>query len=317
MSKYVLKRVALLIPSLIIVCIIVFSLIRMIPGGAVDQIVSKLTAAGISVDRSAVEKSLGLDKPALQQFFIWVGDLLHGNLGDSFFQGRTVWDIISKQLPISLELGLLTLVLTNLISIPLGVLSAARQDSFMDQTVRIVAIILMAVPVFWMATMVLIYPARWWGYAPPIKYVGFFADPISNLKMFLVPAFLGALTQSGMQLRMVRTSVLEVMRQDYVRTAHSKGLKESTVLFGHAFRNSLIPVVTLVGGSIAGLVGGSVILENLFNIPGIGAQMVAGLTNRDYPVVQGCVLVFSVFVMLVNLLVDITYKWIDPRVSLD
>jgi peptide/nickel transport system permease protein len=317
MAKYTIKRLLLLIPTLFIVCVIVFALLRMIPGTALDQIMYKYSTAGIEIDREAVAAKLGMDKPAVEQFFIWVGGLLKGNLGDSLFQSESVNSIIARQLPVTLELGILTLILTNVISIPLGLFCAARQDAISDQTIRVISVILMSLPVFWIGTLVLIYPAKWWGYAPATMYVPFLRNPLKNLSMFIVPALLGAMTQAGAQIRMVRTMTLEVMRQDYIRTAWSKGVGERRILFRHAFRNALIPVITIIGSSVAGLVGGSVILENMFSLPGIGQQMVNALSNRDYPLVQGCVLVFSIFVMLVNLIVDLTYKIIDPRVEIE
>lgn len=317
MAKYALKRILLLIPTIFLVCLIVFVLMRSIPGDAVDAIVTRMTQSGQTVDAEAVRARLGLDKPGYQQFLVWLGQIIRGDLGESFFQFQSVSDILWRQLPISLELGIITLILSNLISIPLGLFCAAKQDSIPDYTIRIISVILMSIPMFWIATLVLFYPAQWWGYAPPVVYVSFFQDPIQNLKMFLVPGILGALAQAGMQLRLVRTQVLDTLRQDYVRTAYSKGIKQKTVLFRHAFRNAMIPVITIIGGSVGALVGGNMILENIFNIPGIGTQMVTALGQRDYPVVQGCVLVMTIFVMLVNLIVDLAYKWIDPRVKFD
>ncbi|MCI8537386.1 MAG: ABC transporter permease [Oscillospiraceae bacterium] len=317
MGKYIVKRVLLLIPTIFIICAIVFGLMRMVPGDAVDIIVNRMTQSGQTVDEAAIRARLGLDVPAVQQFFNWMGNVFRGDLGDSFFQYDSVWNIIKRQLPISLELGLITLILANLISIPLGLFCAARQDSIPDYAIRIIAVVLMAIPMFWLATLVLFYPAQWWGYAPPVVYVSFFQDPIANLQMFLVPAIMGALAQAGMQLRTVRTVVLDTMRQDYIRTAYAKGVKQRVILFKHAFRNAMIPVITIIGGSIAALVGGNVILENIFNIPGIGQQLVTALGQRDFPMVQGCVLIMSIFVMIVNLVIDVAYKWIDPRVTLD
>jgi len=317
MGKYITKRVLLLIPTLLIVCIIVFTLMRMIPGSAVDMIVYRLGQAGQQVSVADVEAKLGMDKPAAWQFFTWFTGILRGDFGTSLFQNESVLTMIGRQLQATLELALLTLILTNIISIPLGLYCAARQDSISDYTIRSISIILMALPVFWIATLVLIYPALWWQYAPPAKYVSFFSDPIQNLKMFFIPSLLGALSQTGHQLRTVRTVTLETMRQDYIRTAWSKGVSEGHIMFRHAFRNAMIPVITVIGSSIPGLIGGSVILENMFNIPGIGAQLVTSLDNRDYPVVQGCVLIFAIIVMIINLVVDISYKWIDPRVELE
>lgn len=318
MGKYIVKRVLLLIPTALLVCFIVFLLMRMLPGDAVDALQYQLQSQGnYNITREEVEVMLGMDKPALVQFFIWLGNAVRGDLGKCLFQSETVTAAIGRQIGPSLELGILTLIFTNLISIPLGLFCAARQDSIGDYAVRVISLVLMSVPVFWLAILVLVYPALWWGYAPPSQYVSFFQDPLRNLQMFFLPALLGGITQAGMQLRIVRTVILDVMRTDYIRTAWAKGDKERTVLYRHAFRNGLIPVITVIGSSIAGLIGGSVILENIFNIPGIGQQVIKAIGARDYPLVQGCVLVFALFTMVINLLVDISYKWIDPRVSLD
>ena len=317
MAKYTIKRILLLIPTLFIVCVIVFALLRMVPGSALDQIVYKYSTAGIEIDKEAVAAQLGMDKPAVIQFFSWMGDLLRGDMGESLFQAESVGAIIQRQLPVSLELGVLTLILTNLISIPLGLFCAARQDSISDYTIRVISTILIALPVFWIATLVLIYPNLWWGWAPTVTYVPIWEDPIQNLSMFLLPALLSAIGQAGIQMRTIRTMTLEVMRQDYIRTAWAKGVPERRVLFKYAFRNSMIPIITMIGGSVAMMIGGNVVMENIFNIPGLGQAMVAALNSRDYPIVQGCVLVLSLFVMCINLIVDLAYKWIDPRVTLD
>ena len=317
MGKYFVKRVLLLIPTILLVCVIVFVLMRMIPMDAVATLQQKLSANGNYVDEEYVRQLLGLDKPAVQQFFIWIGDVLRGDLGDSYFDHTTVNSILANKLPVTLELGVLSLVITNLISIPLGLFCAARQDSISDYTIRVISTILIALPVFWIATLVLIYPNLWWGWAPTVTYVPIWEDPIQNLSMFLLPALLSAIGQAGIQMRTIRTMTLEVMRQDYIRTAWAKGVPERRVLFKYAFRNSMIPIITMIGGSVAMMIGGNVVMENIFNIPGLGQAMVAALNSRDYPIVQGCVLVLSLFVMCINLIVDLAYKWIDPRVTLD
>jgi peptide/nickel transport system permease protein len=209
------------------------------------------------------------------------------------------------------------LILSNLISIPLGLVCAARQDTLLDNVIRVISVVLMSIPVFWLATLVLVYPAVWWKYAPPSTYYSIFVNPSKNLQMFLIPAILGSVTQAGMQIRLVRTMTLENLRQDYVRTAWAKGANERRALTNHALRNTMIPVITSIGGAVAGLIGGSVVLENMFNIPGIGNTLITALNSRDYPLVQGCVLIFSILVMIVNLLVDIAYKWVDPRVEIE
>lgn len=317
MGKYIGKRILLLVPAVFLVCVIVFALMRLVPGDAVDSIIYKYSSMGISADRAEVEAMLGLDQPAVAQFFTWLKGVLTGDLGDSLFEYESVASIIGRQLPVTLELGILTLLFSCILSIPIGLFCAAKQDSLPDYAFRVVAILLVSIPVFWIATMVIIYPSLWWGYAPPTTYVSFFENPLENLRMFIIPALLGALMQAGIQMRTVRTMTLEVMRQDYIRTCWAKGVGEKRTLFVHALRNSMIPIITMIGGAVAGMIGGSVILETMFNMPGIGAQVVSALDSRDYPLVQGCVLVFSIFVMIVNLLVDLAYKWIDPRVELD
>ena len=317
MGKYLVKRTLLLIPTLLLVCIIVFALMRMVPGDAVDMVVYNYSMNGQAITRAEAEARLGLDKPAVEQFFIWMGNLLKGDLGDCLFRGDTVWDVIRIQLPISLELALMTFLFSLVISIPVGLYCAAHPDTISDALIRTLSVVLASVPIFWIGTMVLVYPAVWWGFSIPLTYVGIFEDFFGNMKMFLVPSLVGAITSAGNNIRAVRTMTLEVMRQDYVRTSWAKGAKESRVMFFHAFRNALIPIVTLFGGSVAGLIGGSVVIENMFNIPGIGQQVVTALNNRDYPLAQGCTVVFGLFVMIVNLVVDIAYKWCDPRVSLE
>ncbi|MCR5786056.1 MAG: ABC transporter permease [Eubacterium sp.] len=317
MGKYIVKRILLLIPTVFIVCVIVFGLMRMMPGDAVDIIIVRMRNSGYSVDADAVRSMMGLDVPPVKQFFNWFLGVCHGDLGDSYFQNESVAAIIFRQLPISLELGIISLILATLLSIPLGLLCAAKQDSFIDYLLRIIAVLCMSVPMFWIATLILFYPAKWWGYAPQVKYYSIFTDPIKNMGMFLVPGILGAVAQAGTQLRITRSMVLDTMRQDYIRTAYAKGVKEKDVLFKHAFRNAMIPVITVIGGSVGAMVGGNVILENIFNIPGIGQQLVTSLGYRDMPLVEGCVLIMSLFVMIVNLIIDVTYKWIDPRVTFD
>ena len=317
MGKYVLKRILLLIPTMILVCVIVFVLMRLVPGSAVDMVVYQYQQNGIEITYEEAEAKLGLDKPAVVQFFEWFGGILTGDLGDCLFTEETVWSVLKAQIPVSLELSIMTLVLSELIGIPLGLYCASHPDTPGDVIIRTLGVIMGSVPVFWIGTIVLVYPAMWWGYSPPLTYVSFFENPLENLQMFLIPAILGALTSAGNNIRTVRTMTLEVMRQDYVRTAWAKGAKQSRVMTAHAFRNALIPIITMIGGSIAGLLGGNVVMENLFNIPGIGQQVVTALNNRDYPLAQGCTVVFALYSMIVILIVDLLYTVCDPRVSLE
>lgn len=317
MGKYALKRVLLLIPTMLLVCIIVFAMMRMVPGSAVEQVVYNYSQNGLDITYAEAEAKLGLDKPAVVQFFIWFGGILRGDFGQCLFKGETVGEIISSKLPVSIELTLLTLIFTIVLSVPLGLYCAAHPDTITDNVIRTISVIMASVPVFWIGTLVLVYPAVWWGFSIPLSYTPFFEDPAQNMKMFLVPALVNALTQAGMNIRSVRTMTLEVMRQDYVRTAWAKGSREGRVMLGHAFRNALIPIITLFGGAIPGMIGGSVVIENMFNLPGIGQQVVDALGSRDYTLAQGCTVVLAIIVMLVNLVVDLAYKWCDPRVTLE
>lgn len=317
MGKYLVKRLLLLIPSLFLVCFLIFAMMRMIPGDAVDVMVQKLNATGTVANEETVRAMLGMDKPFMVQFWNWLSGVLQGDLGDSIFQVGSVLNIIGRQLPVTLELTFLTLILTELLSIPLGLYCASHLDTVTDNIIRVIAVVLMSLPVFWIATLVLVYPAVWWGYAPTTQYVTFSEAPLQNLLIYIVPALLGAMTQAGAQMRNIRTLILEVLGQDYIRTAWAKGNRENRVLYGHALRNSMIPIITMIGGSVSNLIGGSVVLETMFNLPGIGNQLITALENRDYPLVMGCCLFLSIIVMVVNLIVDIAYKWVDPRVTID
>jgi peptide/nickel transport system permease protein len=278
-------------------------------------IAATLGESGIDVDRAAIEHMLGLDVPAYIQYGRWIRDIfLHGDLGTSIIQGRPVLDIVVERIPVTLELGLLALIISALIGIPIGVYSAIRQDTLGDYTGRTFSVLLISIPTFWTATLVMIYPAIWWGWAPSMTLIPFTEDPIGNLGMFLLPAaILGTATAGGL-MRMTRTMMLEVMRQDYIKTAWSKGLTERVVIMRHGIKNAFIPVITILGGQVGIVIGGAVIIENIFCLPGLGQLALQALQQRDYPLVSAVTLVTAVFVMIVNLIVDLTYTWLDPRI---
>ena len=267
------------------------------------------------VDREAVERRLGLDQPIYVQYGRWVGDiLLRGSLGRSLLHNWEVGGRILGRMPVTFELGLLAIVIGLVIAIPVGIFSAIRQDRVGDYVGRSVAIIGLATPNFWLGVMVMIYPAIWWGWTPPLKLVPFFEDPLRNLGGFLIPALILGTAGAAAVMRMTRTMMLEVLRQDYIRTAWSKGVRERVVVVRHALKNALIPVVTLVGLQLPILVGGAVIMENIFNLPGLGRLMLLALKDRDYTVVSGVNLLFGTVVLLNNLLIDVVYGLLDPRI---
>ena len=306
-----------MIPTLFIVTILVFLSVRFIPGDIIDIMMGDLAYMGIgSIDREALERRLGLDVPGYVQYGRWVGGiLLHGTLGDSLLGGLTIEEQILARLPVTLELGVLALVIGFLIALPVGIYSAIHQNTAADYVGRSVAIIGLATPNFWLALMVMIYPALWWSWSPPMQLIPFSEDPLGNLGMLLIPALILGTASAAATMRMTRTMMLEVLRQDYIRTAWSKGLKERIVVIRHAIKNALIPVVSLIGLQLPILIGGAVIMEDIFNLPGLGRLMLDALQNRDYPLVSGINLLFATGVVGINLFVDLIYAFLDPRVQ--
>ena len=315
MRAYVIRRLLLVVPTLFVMSLIVFLSVRFIPGDFIDVMLGKNEFMG-QVDRAAVERMLGLDVPAHVQYVRWLGDIvLHGSLGHSLVGGRAaVEEKIIGRLPVTIQLGLMSIVIGLVLALPVGIYSAIRQDTAADYAGRSVAIIGLATPNFWLGIMVMIYPVIWWGWSPPMEMIRFTEDPLGSLGVFIIPSVILGTYLSAATMRITRTMMLEVLRQDYIRTAWSKGLKERVVVVRHAIKNALIPIVTLVGLQLPILVGGSVIMENIFNLPGLGRLMVAALTDRDYPVVSGVNLFFGTAVVAVNLMIDLVYGYLDPRV---
>ena len=318
MRAYVIRRLLLVIPTLLILSMLVFLLVRFIPGDVIDKMQDQMVTPGggsFVIDREEMERRLGLDVPVPVQYGRWVGDiLLRGSLGKSLYTREAVEQQILARLPVTVELGVMAIVIGLLIALPVGVYSAIRQDTLADYAGRSAAIIGLATPNFWLGTLVMIYPAIWWSWAPPMRLITFTEDPLGHLGMFLIPSVILGTASAAGTMRMTRTMMLEVLRQDYIRTAWAKGLKERVVIMRHAFKNALIPVVTLIGMQLPLLVGGAVIMENIFNLPGIGRLMVNALNNREYPVVSGINLVFATMVVGVNLMIDLIYPYLDPRV---
>ena len=318
MQSYIIRRLLLTIPVLFLVSVIVFLAIRLVPGNVVDAMVASQQITGLSgrLDRAAIEKSLGLDKPMLVQYGHWIERLVvHGDLGTDIWTKNSVLTEINKRWPVTVELALLALIVAQLIALPIGIFSALRQDTWGDYTARSFAILCIAVPNFWIGTLVVVLPAIWWGIAPPIMFTSFTTDTLANLKEYILPAIVLGMGMAGITMRMTRTMMLEVLRQDYVRTAWAKGLRERVVVMRHALKNALIPVITIVGGQLAVMIGGDVIIEQIFNLPGLGRLMLDSISHRNYTVVSGVLMVFALAMVLINLVVDLTYGFFDPRVS--
>ena len=313
MQAYIVRRLLALVPTLIFTSIIVFASIRLIPGDVIDLMLAQNDIASVQ-DRAAVEAALGLDEPVYVQYFIWLGDALTGDLGRSLWQNVPVTEQLAATLPITFELGLLALIVALSVALPIGVYSALRQDTPSDYTARSFSLLMLAIPSFWLGTLVMVFPSVWWRWSPELVYTPFFEDPLTNLSHMLVPAIILGLGMSAVTMRMTRTMMLEVLRQDYIRTARAKGLAEKLVIVRHALRNGLIPVVTLIGLQAPLLIGGTVILERIFVVPGMGLLLLEAVFQRDYPVVTGVFLVVGVGILVINLLVDLSYGFLDPKV---
>jgi peptide/nickel transport system permease protein len=315
MRGYAIRRFLLIIPTLLILTLILFFMVRMIPGSIIDLMATEhVSQAGVELNPEDVKAMLGLDKPIYVQYGEWVWGLLHGDLGISLWTHSSMIDELRVRLPVTVELSLFSMVVGIVFSVPIGVYAAIRQDTIADYIMRTISIAALAIPSFWIATMVIVYPAIWWGWMPSIEYVPLVKDPLANLGQFLLPAVILGMSTSGGTMRITRTMMLEVMRQDYIRTAWSKGLKERTVIVRHAVKNTLIPVITIVGGMIPSLLGGSVIIEQIFDMPGMGRYLLDAVQSRDYLIISGWNLIISFTVLLIIVLTDLSYAFVDPRI---
>ncbi len=313
MHAYIIRRLLALVPTLLIASLMVFLLMRLSPGDIIDLMMAQ-NDISTGLDRPALEAALGLDQPVYTQYFRWLFDVFQGDLGLSLWKGTEVTEMLWERMPVTFELGLLALVVALSVALPIGVYSALRQDTWGDYVTRSFSLVALAVPLFLLGTLVMVYPSVWWRLAPPLEYTPFLQGPVQNVSQLLMPAVILGLSLSAVTMRMTRTMMLEVMRQDYIRTARAKGLGEVLLVVRHALRNGLIPIVTLVGLQVPLLVGGAVIMEQIFVIPGMGSLLLGAIFERDYPVVQGVFLVVGIGVLFINLVVDLSYGWLDPKV---
>jgi len=321
MRAYIIRRLLLVILTLFLVSILSFLLIHLIPGDIIDAM---QISPGISLDRPALEKKFGLDVPVYVQYGRWLGvvpqadgnfsGIFQGSLGVSWRHNKPATELVAKAWPVTIELGLMGFIIAQLIALPIGIYSALRQDKWGDYIGRTFAILCVSIPGFWVATLIVVFPAIWWDYMPPIILIRLTEDPIGNLKMFMLPAITLGMAMCGGTMRIVRTQMLEVLRQDYIRTAWAKGLRERIVVLRHALKNALIPVITAIGLQVPFLIGGTVIIENIFMLPGMGRLIINALLIRDKLLLCGAVLIFAVLLVFVNLMVDLTYAYLDPRV---
>ena len=319
MGRYVTQRLLLAGLTLVLVSIIVFTLLRVIVplvyGDAVDIIAAEYGGTDPELVQD-LKDDYGLSDALVPQYLRWVGSILRGDLGESLFNGRPVSKEIQDRLPVSVELGLVGLISSVIFSVPLGIAAAVAQNRWPDYFLRTSAILVDSIPGFWLAIMIITFGSVWFNWAPPLRFEYLHDDPMTHLKIMALPALLIGLTPSGSLIRLVRTQMLEVMRQDYIRTAHAKGLSGRAVVISHAVRNAILPVVTVIGLSLPGLIAGTAIFESIFSLPGMGQYLVASVGYLDYPVIMATVFIFSVLIVLSNLAVDISYTIIDPRIRL-
>ena len=307
------RRLLLLAPTLFGITLVVFAAVRFLPGDVVDQLAG--SSGTVTPEfRQAIRERYSLNDSIGRQYVTWVGNTVTGDLGASILSGRSVSQDLRARLPATFQLGLMAMAVGLSIALPVGVLSAIRQDSAVDYLARTLAIGLLATPSFWIALMAITYGSIWFGWTPPLGYKQFWDDPRSNLGTVWVPALILGTHLSGTVMRLTRSTMLEVLRQDYVRTAWAKGLRERAVVARHVVRNAIIPVITVIGLQVPLLIGGTVVLERIFSIPGMGSYLITSIQQRDYPVVQAIVLISATVVIVSNLLVDLAYSLIDPRI---
>jgi peptide/nickel transport system permease protein len=315
MYGYILRRTILIIPTLLIVSLLVFALMRMVPGDAATALLSDAdTGAGGGATLEYLRDKLGLNKPFHEAYVSWLGGVLTGDLGNSLRTGDPVIAQITRRLPVSLELTLLSMAVGILIGVPAGIISAVKSDGIIDYTARFFSVGAQSLPNFWLGIMLILIPFQLWGYAPPINYVSFSEDPLTNLRIMLPPALALGAGISAAILRMTRTNLLEVIRSDYIRTARAKGLGERVVIIRHALRNALIPSVEIIMSQFGRLLSGVVIIEVIFGLPGLGRATVDAITWRDYVSLQSFVLFAALTVLTLNIVTDMLYAWLDPRI---
>jgi peptide/nickel transport system permease protein len=314
---YLWRRVLLFIPSLIGMSIIIFVLMRLIPGDVADILVYESGTEYSDVAEKQVKKirhELGLDQPFVVQYAAWILGLVQVDFGYSYWERRPVLDILRERFPRSLELASITFILATLWAVPLGVFSAVRQNTWADYAVRLFSVSGLSIPLFFSGVLILYLLVGVFNWMPPLEFTSFFDDPAENLRQLIWPAVAQAFYVSAPIMRLTRSQMLEVIREDYVRTARSKGLRESIVVYKHALRNALLPVVTFAGVLAGRLLGGQIIMENIFAIPGMGTALVAAVSFRDYPTIQALVFMLGLLFLTLNLVVDMLYGWLDPRI---
>jgi len=315
--NYIVRRLLLMLPTLVAVAFLSFILLRLVPGDTLTAQIqsSGLSGAQYSPERlQSLKKQLGIDGSIPSQFGRWVNHLAHGDFQRSFLTNKDTLQQFRERMNVTIELGLLAVCFSVLIGIPIGAFSGVFQDTALDYVGRVLAILALAVPNFWLALLIIVFASRWFGYAFPRGSHPFFSEPLTNLQQFVAPALVIAAASAGLLMRLTRTAILDVLRQDYIRTARAKGLALRRIVLVHSLKNALIPVITVIGTQLAVVITGSVVVEQIFNLRGAGQLTLTSILQRDYPQVQTNVLIFAVVLVIGNLLTDLTYGVVDPRI---
>ena len=316
MQVYLIKRLMLFIPTMLLVFTLVFLILRVVPGDpAVAMLMGGTTEVNFTqedVDR--LKAKLGTDRPLVVQYGTWLWGLTSLDFGNSFFYDQPIWDDLKDRVPITFELTMMALLMVGIIAVPLGILSAVKQDSLPDYIGRVITIGGLAVPNFWIGILLVFFLANVFDWLPPLGYTQIWDDPLTNLQQLVFPALALAMTHMAFVARVTRSAALEVVREDYIRTARSKGLSERVVVWRHLLKNALLPVVTVAGYEFGRLMGGTVLIETIFNVPGMGQLLIGGINHRDFPMVQGIVVVITFLVLIINLVVDMIYGMLNPRI---
>ena len=314
MRTYLAKRLLLIVPTLLGVAAVVFVIMRIIPG---DVALLILGGDAGHIDRAqlaAMHRQLGLDQPLLVQFGTWLWGVLRFDFGTSLWTGQPVIEELLIRLPLSLELAVLATIVSVLLAIPFGILSAVRQDTWLDYVIRVISIGGLAIPSFWVGILVILFLVIYFGWGPPLEFTPPWVDPWANFQQMVWPVVTVGYRYAAVTARMTRSTLLEVLREDYIRTAWAKGLRERAIVIRHALKNTMLPVITLIGTEFAFLIGGLVVTETVFTLNGVGRFVVDAVAHRDYPVVQALVFLIAFSFVIVNLVIDLAYAWFDPRI---
>jgi peptide/nickel transport system permease protein len=315
--QYIVKRILLMIPTLLGAALVVFLLMHVVPGDIALLILGTGEQGGdVNLqDLERLRTKMGLNRPLYEQFFSWVWNIAHLDFGTSLWSGAPVLEELKIRLPLTLEVALFATLISTIIAIPLGTLAAIRQDTWVDYGVRVVSIGGLAIPAFWTGILIILFLVIYFEWSPPLVFVPFWEDPWENFAQLVFPIVTVGYRNAAIGTRMTRSAVLEVMREDYIRTAWAKGLQERIVVVKHTLKNAMLPVITIIGAELAFLLGGLVVTETVFTLNGLGRFMVDAILHRDIPVVQTMVLITAFIIVFVNLIVDLLYAWLDPRIS--